>query len=186
MNNLIDQGKIHYWGTSWWAPHLVERAIGIAKQIGCVPPAVEQPPYHMRARFIENDLFEVARYHGLGITAFEGLSLGLFTGKYNEQLPPDSRFAKLNIIDEEGIKPLQERLVSIDEICQELELTMYQLALAWVLHNPEISSTVMGASKPEQVIMNATASGISITDEIVERLNEINEDRIPTFDYRYS
>lgn len=186
MTNLVDDGLIHYWGTSWWPPHVIERTIGIARSIGCIPPVVEQPPYHMRARFIEPDLMEVARYHGIGITAFEGLSLGLFTGKYNDSIPAGSRFDKQDLVTPEFMAQLQEKLKEIQSIADELGLEMYQLALAWVLHHKEISSTIMGASKPDQVRKNATASGISLTDEVVERLNAIHPDKEPVFRYRYT
>ena len=84
---------MHYWGTSLWPPFLVERTNGIAKEFGLIPPAVEEPPYHLNARFIEVELFDVANYHGLGITAFEALATGLYTGKYLDGIPKDSRLA---------------------------------------------------------------------------------------------
>ncbi len=82
MSDLIEEGTIHHWGTSWWSPTMVERAIWIAKNLGAHPPHAEQPPYHMYARFIEEDLLEVAKYHGLGLVTFEALATGLITDKY--------------------------------------------------------------------------------------------------------
>lgn len=185
MSDLVREGSVHYWGTSWWPPHLVERAIGIARTEGCVPPAVEQPPYHLRARYIESDLFEVARHHGLGLTAFEALSVGVFTGKYNDDVPEGSRFDELDLADDDYFDELRPKLREMQAVADECGLEMAQLALAWVLTHDEVTSTITGARKPEQVEQNASASGIELDPDTVERLESVFEDRAPDFPYRY-
>jgi aryl-alcohol dehydrogenase-like predicted oxidoreductase len=186
MTNLIEEGLVHYWGTSWWSPFLVERTIGIAKEFGLIPPAVEEPPYHLNARFIEVELFDIANYHGLGITAFEALGSGFYTGKYLEGIPENSRFA-IDAIWKDIPKDLFEKrktqLLKLIEIANSIEIPLSQLALAWVLRRPEISSTIMGASKPEQVIENATASDVTLNDEIL-KLIENTLDNKPTTPFR--
>jgi aryl-alcohol dehydrogenase-like predicted oxidoreductase len=186
MTNLIEEGVVHYWGTSWWPPFLVERTIGIAKELGLIFPAVEEPPYHINSRFIEVELFDVANYHGLGITAFEALGSGFYTGKYLEGIPENSRFA-IDAIRKEIPKDLFERrktqLSKLIEIADSIEIPLSQLALAWVLRRPEISSTIMGASKPEQVVENAAASSITLNDEILIQLEEILNNK-PTTPFR--
>lgn len=186
MTHLIEEGLVHYWGTSWWPPFLVERTIGIAKNFGLIPPAVEEPPYHINARFIEVELFDTTNYHGLGITAFEALSGGLYTGKYLKGIPADSRFA-IKAIQEDLPKDLFKRreaqITELIGVASSIDIPMNQLALAWVLRRPEITSTIMGASKPEQVIENAAASGVTLSDETLAKIEEILENK-PTTPFR--
>jgi aryl-alcohol dehydrogenase-like predicted oxidoreductase len=183
MTNLIDEGLIHYWGTSWWPPFLIERAIGIAQVQGLIPPAVEEPPYHVNARFIEVDLFEVAKYHGLGITSFEALATGFYTGKYLEKIPEDSRGALINPIPQKIIDNRRTQVLALKEIAEKLNITLTQLMLAWTLRNPLISSTIMGASKSEHVQENASASGIRLSKDALEEIESILANA-PQSDYR--
>ena len=186
MTNLIEEGLVHYWGTSWWPPFLVERTIGIAKEHGLIPPAVEEPPYHINARFIEVELFDVAKYHGLGITAFEALASGFYTGKYVDIIPEGSRFSIEPIkkgIPEGLFERRRPLIIKLKEVANSLEIPLSQLALAWVLRNPEISSTIMGASKPAQVIENVGASDVSLDEETLEKMEEILDNK-PTTPFR--
>ena len=186
MTNLIEEGLVHYWGTSWWPPFLVERTIGIAKEHGLIPPAVEEPPYHINARFIEVELFDVAKYHGLGITAFEALASGFYTGKYIDKIPDGSRFS-IELIRKEIPAGLFERrrpqILKLMEIANSLGIPLSQLALAWVLRNPEISSTIMGASKSEQVIENTGACDVSLDEETLEKIENVLDNK-PTTHFR--
>ncbi|UCG01710.1 MAG: aldo/keto reductase [Candidatus Heimdallarchaeota archaeon] len=186
MTNLIEEGLVHYWGTSWWPPFLVERTIGIAKEHGLIPPAVEEPPYHLNARFIEVELFDVANYHGLGITAFEALASGFYTGKYVDGIPNGTRFSVEPI--KKGIptgifEKRRPQILKLAEVANSLEIPLSQLAIAWVLRNPEISSTIMGASKPTQVIENTGASDVSLDEETLEKMEEILDNK-PTTPFR--
>ncbi|MFX0205638.1 MAG: aldo/keto reductase [Candidatus Hodarchaeota archaeon] len=186
MTNLIEEGLVHYWGTSWWPPFLVERTIGIAKEHGLIPPAVEEPPYHINSRFIEVELFDVANHHGLGITTFEALAGGFYTGKYVDKIPEGSRFSIEDISKDIPVGIFEKRrplLLKLTEIANSLEIQLSQLALAWVLRNPEISSTIMGASKPEQVIENAGACDVSLDEETLEKMEEILDNK-PTTPFR--
>ena len=186
MTNLIEEGLVHYWGTSWWPPFLVERTIGIAKEYGLIPPAVEEPPYHINSRFIEVELFDVANHHGLGITTFEALAGGFYTGKYIDKIPDGSRFSIEDISKDIPAGIIEKRrplLLKLTEIANSLEIPLSQLALAWVLRNPEISSTIMGASKPEQVIENAGACDVSLDEETLEKMEEILDNK-PTTPFR--
>ncbi|MFX0210515.1 MAG: aldo/keto reductase [Candidatus Hodarchaeota archaeon] len=183
MTNLIEEGLVHYWGTSWWPPFLVERTIGIAKEHGLIPPAVEEPPYHVNARFIEVELFDVANYHGLGITAFEALASGFYTGKYLDGIPKDSRFsieAIWNGIPKDLFEKRRAQLINLSEIAKSIEIPLSQLALAWVLRRPEISSTIMGASKPEQVTENAAACDVVLNEKTLEKIEKILDNKPST------
>jgi aryl-alcohol dehydrogenase-like predicted oxidoreductase len=183
MTNLIDEGLIYYWGTSWWPPFLIERTIGVAKELGLIPPAVEEPPYHFTARFIEVELFDIAKYHGLGITSFEALATGFYTNKYSDGIPQDSRLAIIKHIPVKVIEERKSLLKKLLNLASSIGLPLSQLALAWVLRNPEISSTIMGASKPEQVIENAAASEIKLNKEVLKEIEQILDNK-PTTPFR--
>lgn len=183
MTNLIDEGTVNYWGTSWFPPLTVERMIHIANEQGLIPPSVEQPPYHINARFIELDLFDVARYHGLGIVSFEALAGGFYTGKYQQGIPDDSRAAQTDFVSDEIIEKRREQLSKLTQIAKELDITMAQLAIAWTLRNDEISSSLTGASKPEQVVENAAASEVDLSEGILDNIEEILDNK-PQSDYR--
>lgn len=177
MTNLIDEGVINYWGTSWWPPVLIERCYGIAKENGLIPPAVEQPPYHPNARFIENDLFEVVNHHGMGVTSFEALASGFYTGKYHkaDTIPEGTRATKFEMIPDGVLEKRRPLIEELEKIANDLEATVPQVVIAWSLRLPQISSSIMGASKPEQVIDNAAASEISLSQVQLKEIEEFTE-----------
>lgn len=172
MSDLIEEGTIHHWGTSWWPPTMVERAIWIAKKLGAHPPHTEQPPYHMYARFIEEDLVEVARYHGIGLVTFEALATGLITDKYLKGTPEDSRASRFDNYTEELMERYQTRISKLLPIAKELDVPLSQMAIAWTLRLPEVSSSLMGASKPEHVISNAQASEVTLNKNTIEKIEK--------------
>ncbi|MFW9978887.1 MAG: aldo/keto reductase [Candidatus Thorarchaeota archaeon] len=180
MTNLIDHGQVHYWGTSMWPPHLVERTISIAKENGYIAPSVEEPPYHMMARFIEVDLIPVAKYHGLGLTTFEALATGLFTGKYMNDTPIGSRNDTFQKFPEEVTERYARILPGLKDLADSIGIGMNHLAIAWTLRLPEISSSIMGARLPEQVRSNVEATDVILSNETLERIEEIlaNKPRI--------
>jgi aryl-alcohol dehydrogenase-like predicted oxidoreductase len=173
MSNLIDEGLIHYWGTSWWPPTLVERTIWLAKRIGGYPPHVEQPPYHLNARFIEADLFEVAKYHGLGLVTFEALACGFLTEKYLEGIPKGTRVDQIKDFTPEIVEYYNEKVVELQKIAKKHEITVAQLAIAWTLRNPEVSSSLTGASKPEYIKENVKATEVELPKESIEEIEKI-------------
>lgn len=176
FNRLIDEGKIMYYGTSTWFGAEIERAYGIAKEYGLVPPAVEQPRYNLLDRYIEIELFSTINYTGMGVTPWSPLAQGILTGKYNDGIPEDSRHKLYNELpDRELNDDVLSKLKKVKEIADELEITLAQLSLAWGLSRPEISSMITGASKPEQVIENAEAGDVILSKEIVDRIEDIME-----------
>jgi aryl-alcohol dehydrogenase-like predicted oxidoreductase len=167
-------------------PFLVERTIGIVKEFGLITPAVEEPPYHINARFIEVALFDVAEYHGLGITAFEALASGFYTGKYLDGTPEGSRFSIEPIkkgLPSDIFEKRRPLLLELIKVADSLEISLSQLALAWVLRSPEINSTIKGASKPEQVIENVGASNVTLDDDTLEKVEIILNNK-PTTPFR--
>jgi voltage-dependent potassium channel beta subunit len=161
MDDLVHQGKILYWGTSEWTAADIMRAHALARELGLTPPQMEQPQYNMFHRDrVEMEFLPLYREIGLGTTIWSPLASGLLSGKYAEGIPPGSR-ASL-----EGYDWLKERILSpqrmekvaqLRPIAKELGCTLAQLALAWCLKNPNVSSVITGASNPEQVAENMRA-----------------------------
>jgi len=157
---LVNKGYAHYWGTSEWPPHLVIEAIQICKRLHLPEPVVEQPEYSMivRDRF-EKEYRPLYEKYGIGTTTWSPLAMGILTGKYNDGMPEDARFAKVDhpvmkaqwnrkMGGERGKKVI-EALKKLGEYAQELGYTQAQLALAWVLANGDVSTCLMGFSKIE-------------------------------------
>ncbi len=174
MSSLIDEGIVHYWGTSWWPPALIERTIGVAKLMGAHPPQIEESPYCMLSRQIErrDETMDVAKHHGMGLATFEGLALGLLTGKYIDGTPPGSRFS-YEKISQEVMSRYNEKARELVEIARDLDITLAQLALAWTLRRREVTTSIMGATKPEQVRENAQASEIELDDGVLGQIEDV-------------
>ena len=161
MDDLIHQGKVLYWGTSSWSAGDIMRAHGIAKELGLTPPTMEQSEYNMIHRDrVEVEYLPLYREIGLGVTVWSPLAFGLLTGKYNDGIPEGSRatleragWIKDEILTEKNLAIVRE----LEPIAKELDCTMAQLALAWCLRNPNVSTAITGASRPEQVVENMKA-----------------------------
>ncbi|MFO7167171.1 MAG: aldo/keto reductase [Chloroflexota bacterium] len=178
MDIIIKQGKAFYWGTSEWSAADIMRADAIARQYGLTPPTMEQPQYNMfhRQRF-EVEYAPLYRELGYGTTIWSPLASGLLSGKYNDGIPPDSR-AALKGYEwlQRGITPERiEKVRRLAEIARDLGCTTAQLALAWCLKNPNVSTVITGASRPEQVTENMKAVEVApkLTDEVLERIEEV-------------
>ena len=176
MDVIIKQGKAFYWGTSEWSAGEILRADGIARQYGLTPPSMEQPQYNMFHRNIfEIEYDPIFKQLGYGTTIWSPLASGVLSGKYANGIPADSRAAL------PGFDWLQERQITTERIekvkhlsviAAELGCTMSQLALAWCLKNPNVSTVITGASRPEQVVENMKAIDVEdkLTPEIMEKI----------------
>ncbi len=161
MDILVRQGKIFYWGTSEWSAADIVTAIRIAREHGLTPPVMEQPQYNMlvRERF-EVEYTSLFKEHGYGATIWSPLASGVLTGKYNAGIPADSRLAHKDYawLQEAAAKP--ERLAAVGRlqpIAADSGCTLAQLAIAWCLKNPNVSTVITGASRPQQVAENMKA-----------------------------
>ena len=177
MDDLVHQGKVLYWGTSVWSAVQLEAAVGTAQRVNGYAPKSEQPRYNMLDRHIEAEIVPTCRKHGIGIVVFSPLAQGLLTGKYNDGIPADSRGVKNGKLEEWAQRTLTPenvaRLKQIGEVAQDLGVSMGQLALAWCLRLPEISSVITGATRPQQVIDNARAGEIALDAETLSRIEAI-------------
>jgi len=177
MDDLIHQGKILYWGTSVWQADYIERAMGIAKELGCYKPVVEQPRYNMIDRHIELDIMPACSRNGIGLTVWSPLAQGLLTGKYNNGIPNDSRGGSSNWLKNDLTDANLNKIKKLSEIAKDHSITIGQMALAWILHRPEISCAIIGATKPEQVNDNVIASDVKLSDDTFREIENILDNR---------
>lgn len=179
MHNIIEWGKALYWGTSEWAASEIIEAIQIAERHHLHKPVVEQPQYNMFERKrLEGDYVRFYKEYGFGTTTWSPLASGLLSGKYQGGIPKDSRGGLKGYEWLQGRLTDQERLAKVaalEPIAKELGGTLSQLAIAWCLKNPFVSTVITGASRVEQVHENLKAGGIveKITPEIMERIDAI-------------
>ena len=173
MDDLIKAGKVRHWGTSVWTAAQLERANAVAKEFGAHKPIAEQPLYNMLSRFIELEIMPVAKTHGMGFTVFSPLAQGLLTGKYNEGVPEGSRGATSQIMNRYLTEENLVKVRKLSEIATSLDITTGQLALAWILRRPEISSAIVGATKPEHVIDNVGASDVTLSKDTLEQIESV-------------
>lgn len=178
MDIVIKQGKAFYWGTSEWSAAEIMRADAIARQYGLTPPAMEQPQYNMFTRTrVEDEYALLYQELGYGTTIWSPLASGLLSGKYNNGIPANSRAALT------GYEWLQqtitpERVATVQKlqpVATDLGCSLSQLALAWCLKNPHVSTVITGASRPEQVVENMKAIDVTpkLTDDVMAHIEEI-------------
>lgn len=162
---LIKQGKLFYWGTSEWSAADILTAIRVAKENYLTPPVMEQPQYSLLARErFEQEYAVLFRDHGYGSTIWSPLASGVLSGKYDTGVPEGSRLAqasydwlKERMVTKENIAKVK----ALEPLAQELGCTRAQLAIAWCLKNPHVSTVITGATRPEQVRENMKALGVA-------------------------
>lgn len=179
MNDLIVQGKALYWGTSEWSAADIRSAWEIAQRHGWHRPVVEQPQYHLLHRQrVEKEYAALYADCGIGLTTWSPLASGLLTGKYAQGIPAGSRAELENMAFlREGLANAERNaaVVRLGEMAQELGCSSAQLALAWVAHNPHVSSVITGASRMEQLQHNLGALAVleKITPELLARMDAV-------------
>jgi len=173
MNYLIKKGFTFYWATSEWTQDQIERAFNYCKETNLIPPICDQAHYNLVYRKIVDrhyrDLFKIRKY---GITAWSPLEGGILTGKYlNNNMPDDSRISKLKgkfpNAWEKNKKDWEPKLIKLQNLAKEkLNCSLTQLSIAWVIRNQDVSTAILGAMKPEQLIENLGAL------EVCKKLNK--------------
>lgn len=179
MNDLIRQGKILYWGTSEWSAAEINEAFQIADKRNLIPPTMEQPEYNMlnRQRF-ELEYKQVFEELGYGSTIWSPLASGVLSGKYNDGFPDDTRLGikglewlKDKVLTEENIRAARE----LETVARDLNITLPQLAIAWCLKNPHVSTVILGGSKKSHLLDNIKALDAieKIDNQIVQKIESI-------------
>jgi 1-deoxyxylulose-5-phosphate synthase len=174
LTEVVRQGKARYIGFSEWPPDRIRAALDL--------PAVEkfvssQPQYSLLWREPEREIFDLCAQNGISQIVWSPLAQGTLTGKYQpgEAPPPGSRATSSEMgwsMDRFRDDDVLEAVQRLRPIVDRLGITMAQLALAWVLREPNIASAIIGASRPEQVEENAAASGIDLDDETLREIDE--------------
>jgi L-glyceraldehyde 3-phosphate reductase len=175
LDHLVRSGKALYAGISQYNAVDTKRAADILNKLG-TPCLIHQPRYSIMDRWIENGLTDVLNGEGIGCIAFSPLAQGTLTNKYLHGIPADSRAGKAGTyLHKENItEELLNKIKQLNELAEKRGQTLAQMALAWVLHSPVVTSALIGASKVEQIDDAAGAlNNINFTDSELKRILEI-------------
>jgi aryl-alcohol dehydrogenase-like predicted oxidoreductase len=178
LDDLVRQGKVLYIGVSEWTDYQISDALRIAGEMNLDRIVSNQPQYNMIQRRIEGGVIPLCEREGVGQVVFSPLAQGVLTGKYR---PGDAPEEGTRAADPEFNRFMQqlmneEVLSAVDElrsVASEADLSMPQLALAWVLRQDNVSSAIIGASRPEQVDDNAAASGVKLPADVLSEIDGI-------------
>lgn len=183
MHNLIQQGKILYWGTSQWSGAEIMEAHRVAQQYGLIGPTVEQPQYNMFERFkMEQDYLPVFQNVGLGTTIWSPLAAGFLTGKYLHGIPEDSRLAiqGFDWLKDRWVQEAKiEKVKKLAVLAQEMNLSLAELAIAWTIKNPNVTTAILGATKKVQLEENLKALQVLalLTKDVMEKIEAILQNK---------
>ncbi len=175
--DVVRQGKAHYIGVSEWRAEQIREAARYAKELR-IPLVSSQPQYNMLWRVIEDEVIPASQEAGLSQIVWSPVAQGVLTGKY---LPGQGAPEGSRATDAKGGQRMIERWMRDDllaavqnlkPIAHEMDLTMAQLAVAWVLQNENVAAAIVGASRPEQVEENVKASGVKLPDDVLARIDE--------------
>ncbi|MDA8368520.1 MAG: aldo/keto reductase family protein [Nocardiopsaceae bacterium] len=186
FDDLVRQGKVLYIGVSEWRAEEIERALKIADEMGLDRLVSNQPQYNMLWRVIESEVVPVCEREGVGQIVWSPIAQGILTGKYLPgQAPPEGSRATdekggARLIKARGAddQELLQRVQDLRPVAEEVGLSLAQLAVAWVLQNPNVSSAIVGASRPEQVRDNVRAAGVRLDEEVMRRIDGILGDKV--------
>jgi aryl-alcohol dehydrogenase-like predicted oxidoreductase len=174
LTEVVEQGKARYLGFSEWTPEQLRAGLDVP---GAAKFVSSQPQYNMLWRGPETEVFELCRDHGISQIVWSPLAQGVLTGKYppGEPPPADSRAShdEMNVSIARYLRDdVLEAVQRLRPIAENAGLTMAQLGLAWVLRRPEVASAIIGASRPEQVHDNASASGVELSQDVLDAIDE--------------
>lgn len=176
MDYLVRNGFALYWGTSEWTAEQITSAYQVAEQLGCIKPSMEQPRYNMFHReHLEKDYLPLFEKYGMGTTTWSPLASGVLSGKYDHGIPPDTRLAREAWLIPANFQEQVAKVKELTKISDTLSCTTSQLAIAWCLKNPHVSSVITGASRKEQLLENLEAIEIksALTPDIMTKIDKI-------------
>jgi aryl-alcohol dehydrogenase-like predicted oxidoreductase len=177
MDDLVRQGKILYWGTSEWTADQIASAFHFCRSEGLETPASNQPQYSALYRRVEKRVLPVSEQLGVGNVVWSPLAQGVLTGKYTsvDDVPEDSRAAGESGSFMRGFLR-QETLDAVQELrplAESVDASVAQLALAWCLRQPAVSSVIVGATKASHVDDNVAAADLDVPDDVLARVGEV-------------
>jgi len=175
MDDLVRQGKILYWGTSEWTGAQIQAALDLCHKHGYYKPQTEQPHYNiLKYSKVEKSVMPVTEPNGIGLVVWSPLASGLLTGKYDEGLPEDSRLGRIEWLRERLYQDgFLEVVKNLKPIAEELGATRTQLAIAWTLLHPNVSSSITGATRLEQLQESLKALDVNIPEDAQKRIREV-------------
>jgi aryl-alcohol dehydrogenase-like predicted oxidoreductase len=182
--DIVRQGKALYIGVSEWNADQITRGAAVARELK-VPFISNQPQYNMLHRVIEPQVIPTSEREGLSQIVFSPIAQGVLTGKYlpGQPVPQGSRATDAsgkNFISRLLLDEVLEKVQQLKPIAADVNLSLAQLAVAWVLQNPNVASAIIGASRPEQVAENVKAAGVKLDAEILERIDKVLEGTVRT------
>jgi voltage-dependent potassium channel beta subunit len=179
MNHLIQQGKVLYWGTSEWSGVEIMEAHRVAAEYRLIGPKVEQPQYNLFHRNkMENEYLEIFKNVGMGTTIWSPLATGLLTGKYNKGIPKDSRLAIPGfdwLKDQWFMEEKIDKVKKLAKVAKDLGAPISNLAIAWCIKNPNVTTAILGATKKEQLTENLQSLKLveKLTPEVMAKIEKI-------------
>ena len=177
MDDLIHQGKILYWGTSEWSGEQLQTAYALCRDHGWYPPQVEQPQYNLlvRQRF-EQDVLPAAEQCAMGLVTWSPLASGVLTGKYDQGFPADSRLGRSDLKwlkDMVATPHNLERVRQFKQMADQAGMSRGQLALAWLMRQPGVSSVILGVTGLEQLTENLATRSNQLNSELIAEINKL-------------
>jgi aryl-alcohol dehydrogenase-like predicted oxidoreductase len=183
--DLVRQGKVLYIGVSEWTGEQITRGAAIARELN-VPFISNQPQYSMLWRVIESQVVPASEREGVSQIVWSPIAQGVLTGKYQPGQPVPAGSRATDPSGKNFITPMLrpevlERVQMLKPLADEAGLSMAQLAIAWVLQNPNVASAIIGASRPEQVAENVQAAGVTLDQELLDKIDNVL-DGVITYD----
>jgi len=176
FTEVVDAGKVRFIGVSNWSGEQIQRGVDICRSHGFAKPVSSQPEYSLLCRDPEEDVIPTSRKNGISQIVYSPLAQGVLSGKYR----PDEEFGegtrastRSEFMSEFLTRDRLELVESLRPIADGLGLTMVQLALAWILREPNVASAIVGASRPEQLRDNAAASGVELDAATLQAIDAV-------------
>ena len=175
FDQVVRSGRAMYWGTSMWPAARIAQAVEFAKAHGLHAPVTEQPEYSMlRRERVEKEILPYTESAGVGLVVWSPLAMGLLTGKYDDGASEGGRLSEnenwgKNFLTETNVQKVR----GLKPVADELGITRAQLALAWILRQPGVSSVITGATKVGQIEDTVKAAGVKLSSEQIDRIDEL-------------
>lgn len=178
MDQIIRSGKALYWGTSEWSAEEITEAHIVAREIGAIPPTMEQPQYNLlRRKRLEIEYAPLYAKFGMGTTTWSPLAGGILSGKYNHSIPENSRYGKVESLKKYLTNESIEKARELELLANDLNCSSTQLALAWCLKKPHVSSVITGASNVDQLRENLTSIEVKnkLNEQMLKKIEKVTQ-----------
>jgi voltage-dependent potassium channel beta subunit len=183
MNDFVRAGKILYWGVSEWNADQIAAAVTLCRARGWTAPISNQPQYSALWRRIEDRVLPTSESYGIGNVVWSPLAMGILTGKYThaKNPPAGTRAASANadMMEDYFTQPVLDAVQKLRPLAENAGCSLAQLALAWCLREPAVTSVIVGATKAEQVNENAKAGDLDVDPSVFEEMNRILQPVLP-------